>query len=93
LTFPDFHRLAGGFGIPATQAYTDSELGPAIRNALDGDGPHVCVVAIDKRQQFAPKLSSRRLEDGSMVSSPLEDLVPFLSREELAEAMAPCEII
>jgi acetolactate synthase-1/2/3 large subunit len=43
---------------------------------------------IDKRQEFAPKLSSRRLEDGTMVSPTLEDLSPFLPREELAEAMA-----
>ena len=43
---------------------------------------------IDKRQEFAPKLSSRRLADGTMVSPTLEDLSPFLPREELAEAMA-----
>jgi acetolactate synthase-1/2/3 large subunit len=64
-----------------------------VRHALASEGPFICEVMIDKGQQFAPKLSSRKLEDGSMVSSPLEDLVPFLSREELAEAMDPCEII
>ena len=48
---------------------------------------------IDKGQQFEPKLSSRRLADGSMVSPPLEDLSPFLSDAELAEAMSPCAIL
>lgn len=48
---------------------------------------------IDKTQQFEPKLSSRRLADGSMVSPPLEDLSPFLSDAELAEAMSPCTIL
>lgn len=93
LTFPDFTRLATGFGIPSSRVERDADLPAAIAAALAGDGPHICEVMIDKEQQFAPKLSSRRLEDGSMVSSPLEDLVPFLSREELEEAMAPCEVI
>lgn len=93
LTFPDFGRLAAGFGIAYGQAARDGDLAEAVRKALESDGPYLCEVMIDKRQQFAPKLSSRRLEDGSMVSSPLEDLVPFLSDEALAEAMAPCETL
>lgn len=93
LSFPDFVRLAGGFGIPASRVGVDSGLAAAIRAALAADGAHLCEVMIDKNQQFAPKLSSRRLEDGSMISSPLEDMFPFLTREELAEAMAPVGII
>jgi acetolactate synthase-1/2/3 large subunit len=93
LTFPDYNRLAQGFGIPSSLVGRDADLPAAVRQAIDGDGPFLCEVMIDKRQQFAPKLSSRRLEDGSMVSSPLEDLVPFLSDEELTEAMAPCETL
>ena len=62
-------------------------MGEAIRETLTGDGPQLCEVMIDGRQFFSPKLTSRKLDDGSMVSSPLEDLWPFLSREELAENM------
>ncbi|MBU6396194.1 MAG: thiamine pyrophosphate-binding protein [Sphingomonadales bacterium] len=90
LTFPDFARLAGGFGLPATKAENEGALAEAIRQTLDHDGPALCEVMIDKGQQFEPKLSSRRLPDGTMVSPPLEDLSPFLSDEDLAEAMAPC---
>jgi len=93
LTFPEFDRLAGGFGIPASKVGRDADLSVAIRNALSGNGPHLCEVMIDKRQEFAPKLSSRKLEDGTMVSPPLEDLSPFLETEVLAEAMAPCEVL
>jgi acetolactate synthase-1/2/3 large subunit len=42
---------------------------------------------LDLFQAFAPKLSSRKLDDGRMVTSPLEDMAPFLSREEHAENM------
>jgi len=38
---------------------------------------------LDLAQAFAPKLSSRKLEDGSMISASLEDMSPFLDREEL----------
>jgi acetolactate synthase I/II/III large subunit len=93
LTFPDFTRLAGGFGIPAAQVDTHAGLSAAIRSALDGKGPQLCEVMIDKRQEFAPKLSSRRLEDGTMISPTLEDLSPFLPREELAEAMAMSPVL
>lgn len=93
LTFPNFDRLAAGFAISARQVDRDRNLAAAIRATIDGEGPQLCEVMIDKAQQFAPKLGSRKLEDGSMVSPPLEDLTPFLSRDELAEAMDPCPII
>ena len=90
LSFPEFARLAQGFGLPASKVDSHAGLPAAIRATLDSDGPQLCEVMIDKRQEFAPKLSSRRLDDGTMVSPTLEDLSPFLPREELAEAMAPC---
>jgi len=93
LTFPDFAKMAAGFGIPASRVACDPDLPAALEAALSSEGPHLCEVMIDKTQQFAPKLSSRKLDDGTMVSSPLEDLVPFLSDQELADAMAPCETL
>ena len=34
-------------------------------------------------QEFEPKSATKRLEDGTLYSPPLEDLYPFLPREEL----------
>ena len=59
----------------------------AIQANLGGEGPQLCEIILDLEQQFSPKLSSRKLEDGRMVSSPLEDLAPFLSREEFRRNM------
>jgi acetolactate synthase-1/2/3 large subunit len=89
LTFPDFERLAGGFGMPAARVSSHEALDEAIRRALDGDGPYLCEVMLDKAQEFAPKLASRRLADGTMISPELEDMAPFLPRDELARAMSP----
>ena len=87
LFFPDFHKLAAAFGINSQRAEVHDELDDAISATLAGEGPQLLEVMIDKRQQFSPKLSSRKLDDGRMVSAPLEDLFPFLPRDELKENM------
>jgi acetolactate synthase-1/2/3 large subunit len=87
LTFPDFQRLATGFGLSASRVDNHADLPAAIREALAGDAPHLCEIMLDKNQAFAPKLSSRRLEDGTMVTADLEDMAPFLPRDEFALAM------
>lgn len=85
LSFPDVLRLASAYGIPASRVGTHADLSAVLDAALFAEGPHVCEVVLDTEQPFAPKPSSRALPDGRMVSAPLEDLAPFLSREELAE--------
>lgn len=84
---PNFGRLAQAYGLAYNCIGAHAELEAGLRQALAADGPALCEVLIDPAQPFAPKLASRRLPDGRMVSSPLEDLQPFLSREELAENM------
>jgi acetolactate synthase-1/2/3 large subunit len=54
-----------------------------IRQALDAPGPTVCEVMLDPAQEFEPRLKSRQLPDGTMVSPALEDMYPFLDRAEL----------
>ncbi len=87
LYFPDFLTLAKGFGLEGSRCDSLAALPDVVKTALESDGPYVCEIMIDKAQQFAPKVSSRRLEDGRMVSAPLEDLAPFLPRGELKENM------
>jgi len=85
VTFPDFVRLSEAFGIPSQRCANVDDLEKAITWTLAGEGPRCCEIMLDPEQSFSPKLASRRLEDGRMVSSALEDMAPFLSREELAE--------
>jgi len=87
VTFPDFQRLGEAFGLTVRRTSSHDDMTAAIAATLEGLGPQLCEVILDKAQPFAPKLSSRRLEDGRMVTSAMEDLAPFLSREELAENM------
>lgn len=87
LSFPEMSKLATAYGYPYIRINNNSELKEGITSTLEKQGPVICEVFVSTTQKFEPKCSSRRLEDGTMVSSPLEDLAPFLSREELKENM------
>ena len=58
-----------------------------IKKVLNRDGPAFCEVFINPDQLVIPKLASRQKSDGTMVSSPIEDLYPFLDREEFKSNM------
>lgn len=86
VSFPDHVRLARAYGLNATRL-EGPDFASELRRVLSSPDPEVCEVMLDRSQTFEPKLTSRRLPDGRMVSSPLEDMSPFLSREELRENM------
>jgi acetolactate synthase-1/2/3 large subunit len=83
LGFPDFSKLAAVYGFAYHRAGNHLELDQAIARSLGESRPVICEIVLDLSQQFAPKLSSRKLPNGQIVSPPLEDLAPFLDREEL----------
>lgn len=49
---------------------------------MNADGPVLCEAVLDETQYFAPKLSSKVLPSGKIVSPPLDDMFPFLDRDE-----------
>jgi acetolactate synthase-1/2/3 large subunit len=83
VSFPDMERLASAYGIPATHIDTERDFS-RIGEILDTPGPILCRVNLDPAQEFEPRLKSRQLPDGTLVSPNLEDMFPFLSAEELA---------
>ena len=87
LGFPVFKKIAKAFDLKYNFCKTINELDNKIMKNLEDNKPSIFEVFIDVDQQFAPKQSSKRLENGQLVSRPLEDLSPFLSREEFKENM------
>lgn len=85
--FPDFRKLIEGFSLPYRRCSNHEEMADAIALTLSQQGPAVCEVVLDENQPFSPKLASKQLPDGKIVSPPLEDMAPFLSREELKQNM------
>lgn len=87
LGFPSFERLAAAFGIDYVAVHRTEELASGVKKALAGTGCVLCEVFVDTEQVFAPKSQAKKLPDGRIVSPPLEDMAPFLPREELAKNM------
>lgn len=86
VSFPDFVAVAAAFGIPGCRL-ASADFSSQIDGVLAGEGPYLCEVVLDETQGFEPRMSSRKLDDGSIVSPPLEDMFPFLDRDELAANM------
>ncbi len=85
LSFPQFRKVAAAFDLPYLSCHSNEEMKEAIDKTLAMDGPVICEIFVSTEQIFEPKNSAKRLEDGTMVSAPLEDLSPFLPREELLQ--------
>ena len=81
VTFPDFVKLAEAHGLRGVKIEGD-DFSSQIAAALKTPGPVLCEVILDRAQGFEPKLSSKKLPDGRMVTAPLEDMAPFLPRDE-----------
>ncbi len=80
--FPDFEKLAEAFGFSYLLLDNEPSAAEIVRKALSTPGPVLCNVVVDPEQNFVPKLSSKVLADGSIVSPSMDDMFPFLSREE-----------
>ncbi|MCD7716291.1 MAG: thiamine pyrophosphate-binding protein [Lachnospiraceae bacterium] len=87
LSFPEFRKIAEAFGYPYYSASSNAEMKEAVDQVLSTDGPVFCEIFTDTKQVWEPKSSTKRLEDGTLVSPPLEDLAPFLPKEELERNM------
>lgn len=87
VSFPNFERLSAGFGIPYLKCAEHRDMKQKIAETLATKGPVICELLIDENQPFAPKLGAKQHPDGRITSPALEDLSPFLSREELKENM------
>jgi acetolactate synthase-1/2/3 large subunit len=87
VTLPDIKRVAAAYGVASTTIANQADLVSDVRRVLQMPGPVVCEVLSPPEEPRAPSLSSMRRPDGSMVSRPLEDLWPFLDRDEFRANM------
>ena len=87
LSFPEFKKIAEAFGYKYYSASSNEEMKNVVDEVLKEDGSLFCEIFTDTKQVWEPKSSTKRLEDGTLVSPPLEDLAPFLLREELKKIM------
>jgi acetolactate synthase I/II/III large subunit len=87
LGFPNLQRLAAAYDMPFICSTRLEEVEEHQKEVATTIGPVLWEVRLALDYVFEPKLSSRRLPDGRMVSSPLEDMAPFLDRDEFRSNM------
>ena len=87
LTVPSLTRVGDAFGLASTVIKNQENLRAEVRRVLGMKGPVVCDVNVLPDEMRAPRLQSYQKPDGSFVSKPLEDLFPFLPREEFLANM------
>lgn len=82
VSFPDTQKVAAAYGLAANRISRLDELETKIRQALDSPGPFVCEIMMPPKQALIPRLASKLRKDGTMGQTPLEDMYPFLDRDE-----------
>jgi acetolactate synthase-1/2/3 large subunit len=87
VTCPDYSKIGEAFGFKTFKIRTLQEAETLLPSVLAEDGPVLCEVFIHSMQLLAPKTSFNINPDGTLVSPPLEDLYPFLTREVLQQEM------
>ena len=87
VTCPDIIKIANAYGLPTAKIANSEELTAKIDSILQTPGPIVCEIIMGENQPLIPRVSSLKKPDGTIISKPIEDLYPFLSREEFMENM------
>ena len=87
LSFPSMEKLAYAYGYEYAACRSNSEIEDTLKKAFSTEGAFIAEIFVSPEQLFEPKSATKRLDDGTLVSPPLEDLAPFLPREELEKIM------
>lgn len=87
VSFPSIEKIAYAYGIQYFKILNYSTIDIVIKSVLSFNGPVICEVICQKNQKVAPIVSSIKMEDGTMMSLPIEDMYPFLERSEFLENM------
>ena len=93
LTLPSLSKIAAAYGIKYISINKNRRLSSKIKKALNSYAPVICEVFVDPDLETAPRVSSAVLPDGKIVSKPMEDLYPFLDRDEFNANMILDDII
>jgi acetolactate synthase-1/2/3 large subunit len=83
--FPELWRIADAYGMSCW--LFESEEYMLIQNFLNAYAPAIAEVRMPHDQPLIPRSSSLKHPDGSISSKPIEDLYPFLPRDEFRQNM------
>mgnify|MGYP001357036929 CR=1 FL=1 len=80
--FPDMSKIADAYGIHYLRIESEAELDVKLDELIAHQGPVICEIINPPEQLLMPRVASKKLEDGTMMSMPFDDMFPFLPRDE-----------
>ena len=83
ISFPSFEQLAQLFKFEYFKATSSNVGNDLFSEMLESNNPVLFEIIMDPEQKYLPRLSTSKLNDGTLVSPPLEDLDPMISTELL----------
>lgn len=83
---PDFVAVAKAYGLQTKKIDNHKKLNKKIEEVLSVKGPIICDVWVPQNASITPKLIARRVGQ-KYIQSPIEDMYPFLPREEFLKNM------
>jgi acetolactate synthase-1/2/3 large subunit len=84
---PEIRKIAAAYGFKTYLIKDQRKLKSRIKTVLKSKGPVVCEIMLNPKEKMEPKLSSQLKSNGLIVSKPLEDMFPFLERDEFKANM------
>lgn len=79
---PNFEKVAAAFGLPYFRISNHEEVENVLAEVYSAQGAIICELYQDQDQAIEPRVMSRKLDDGSIVSPVIDDLFPFIDRSE-----------
>lgn len=83
--FPDLEKIANAYGIHYIRISSLAECDMKLDELFEYPGPVICDVWTPFDQPLVPRVASKKMPDGRMVSMPYDDMYPFLPRKEYEE--------
>jgi len=87
LTLPSLAKVADTYGFGFVRIDHSGDVVAGLQSALDTAGPVICEVLVPLEEDRVPRISNVQRPDGTMISKPMEDMFPFLDRNEFLENM------
>lgn len=85
---PNFIKLADAYGFKTYTFNNNIELEKGIDEVLNTEGPVLCEIMMVENQLLIPRVQSSKDESGKIISNSLENMFPYLSKEEMKEIMS-----
>jgi acetolactate synthase-1/2/3 large subunit len=83
ISFPNILNIAKAYGIDTVQISNHINIKSKLKKVINNKGPIICEIIMNHNQELIPKITTRIDKNGVLYSPPLEDMYPFLSKEEL----------